>query len=228
MARTCILHEHKKSAILADFWYTIPYMELNKTYDLIAEDWHAQHQNDDWWAGGTDVFTSLVKPGGLVLDVGCGGGMKSRYLIKKGLRVVGIDFSKKMIEIAKREVPEGEFHVLDLHKVGSLGYRFDGIFMQAVLLHIPRSEAVAVLRSMASLLNDGGHLYVAVKDKKEGRPDEGVKQEDDYGYPYKRFFSYFSLDELRDHFAHAGLAIVFEKVAPVGNTRWIEMIGKRI
>lgn len=202
-------------------------MELNETYDLIAEDWHVQHQNDDWWVGGTDAFTVLVKPGGLVLDVGCGGGMKSHYLIKRGLRVVGVDFSEKMIAIAKREVSEGEFHVLDLRMVGSLGRTFDGIFMQAVLLHIPRNEALSVLSTLVQSLVAGGHMYIAVKDKKEGRPDEGMKQEDDYGYSYERFFSYFSIDELRDLIRQVGLTIVFEKITPAGNIRWIEVIGRK-
>ena len=57
-------------------------MDLRATYERIAEDWHGDHRDDDWWIGGADAFTPLIKPGGLVLDVGCGGGRKSRYLIE--------------------------------------------------------------------------------------------------------------------------------------------------
>ena len=38
---------------------------------------------------------------GLVLDAGCGFGDHAIFLAKKGLKVVGFDFSEKAIEIAK-------------------------------------------------------------------------------------------------------------------------------
>jgi len=202
-------------------------MNLKDTYNRIAEDWHNDHRDDNWWAGGTDAFTPLIKPGGLVLDVGCGGGRKSRYLVEKGFRVVGVDFSEKMIEIAKREVPSGEFHALDLRDAKTLGRMFDGIFMQAVLLHVPRADAGAVIKEMAELLAPGGCLYIAVKERRPGQTEEALVQENDYGYPYERFFSYFTLDEIIAYMQDAGLVPMFEQVIPAENTRWIEVIGKK-
>ena len=48
-----------------------------------------------------------------VLDVGCGTGRTSRYLASRGARVVGIDFSEKAIEIARKQSSGGnpEFQV---------------------------------------------------------------------------------------------------------------------
>src|SRR3989344_3605511 len=103
-------------------------MNLKETYNKIAKEWHNDHQTDDWWVSGTDKFIELIKPRGLVLDVGCGGGTKSKYLISRGLKVVGIDISENMINIAKTEVPEGKFIVMDLTEVGDLEDMFDGIF----------------------------------------------------------------------------------------------------
>lgn len=75
-------------------------MNLKETYNKIADDWFKDHKVDDWWVEGTDQFISLLKPGASVLDVGCGAGLKSKYLSEKGLQVVGIDFSDKFIERA--------------------------------------------------------------------------------------------------------------------------------
>ncbi len=83
-----------------------------------------------------------------ILDVGCGAGTKSKYLTDKGLKVVGIDFSDKMIEIAKKQVPSATFLTLDLREVETLEQMFDAIFMQAVLLHIPKNEAEKVIRKI--------------------------------------------------------------------------------
>lgn len=47
----------------------------------------------------------------LVVDLGCGSGLLARELVNAGYRVLGIDISAAMIEIARRRVPEAEFRV---------------------------------------------------------------------------------------------------------------------
>ena len=140
-------------------------MSLKETYNKIAESWHQDHQSDDWWVEGTNTFISFLKKGELVLDVGCGAGTKSKYLLKNGLQVIGIDFSEKMIEIARKEIPQGKFFVMDINDVDKLRENFDGIFMQAVLLHVPKKEVESVLKKAVVKLKVGGYLYIAVKEK---------------------------------------------------------------
>ncbi len=201
--------------------------KMREAYNRIAEDWHQDHKPDTWWIKGTDAFISFLRPGAHVLDVGCGGGTKSAYLIEKGFRVVGIDFSDGMIEIAKREVPEAEFAVMDMKDLSGIRREFDGVFAQASLLHIPKNEVHSVFREFLSRLKPNGYLYVAVKEKNEGQLDEEIKKESDYGYEYERFFSFYTSVELKQYFLDAGLAIVYEDVVPSGKTRWISVIGRK-
>jgi 2-polyprenyl-3-methyl-5-hydroxy-6-metoxy-1,4-benzoquinol methylase len=201
-------------------------MNLKDTYNKIAEDWHKQHQADDWWIEGTDKFVSFLKPGAEVLDVGCGGGFKSKYLIGKGLKVVGIDFSENIIKIAKREVPKAEFFVMDMRDLKDL-HQFDGIFAQASLLHIPKKEITDVLSGLVAKLKIGGYIYVAVKGTQPGKPDEGILEENDLGYSYQRFFSYFTMAELKEHFKNLNLSIVYSETKKFGKTDWLQIIGKK-
>src|SRR3990172_5186854 len=157
-------------------------MNLKETYNKIADNWSKDHKNDTWWIEGTDKFIAFLKRGDRVLDVGCGAGTKSKYLIAKGLDVTGIDFSEKMVEIASREVPRGKFLVLDMKDICALAEEYDGIFIQAVLLHIPKADVPGVLDCVNKKLKNGGYVYVAVKEKKAGGPEEEVLSEDDYGY----------------------------------------------
>ena len=203
-------------------------MDLKSTYNKIAEDWHRDHQSDEWWIEGTEKFISCLASGNLVLDVGCGGGTKSRYLARRGLRVMGIDFSEKMIEIAKREVPEARFEVMDLRDVKNINETFDGIFAQAVLLHIPRQEVEGALETLASKLKSGGCFYLAVKAMKPGGNAEEIVSENDYGYPYGRFFSYYTLEELKKYFSDLRMKISYESVSSSGNTEWIQIIARRV
>jgi trans-aconitate methyltransferase len=203
-------------------------MDLRETYNKIAEDWHKDHHQDDWWVAGTDHFVSLLKHGDSVLDVGCGAGNKSKYLRGKGLVVLGIDFAENLIAIAKRENPDISFGVMDMHDVPSLPQEFDGIFAQASLLHIPKKEAGQVIQSLVSKLKQSGFLYVAVKGQREDGVEEEVKTEDDYGYSYERFFSYFTMEELTNYFEAAGLKIVYKDVKEMRKTDWLQIIGEKI
>ncbi len=203
-------------------------MDLKETYNLIAEDWNKDHDSDDWWIAGTDKFVSFLKPGDLVLDVGCAGGIKSKYLTGKGMRTVGIDLSDKMIEIAKRQMPAGTFITMCLEEVDQLEYLFDGIYMQAVLLHIAKKDVEASLRKIIAKLKDGGYLFVAVKQKNAEGIEEEVRTEDDYGYPYQRFFSYFDASEVEEYMRKCGLEVVFSEVKAMRKTNWIQVIGRKM
>jgi 2-polyprenyl-3-methyl-5-hydroxy-6-metoxy-1,4-benzoquinol methylase len=206
--------------------------DLKNTYNKIAKDWQNDHQSDDWWFEGTGKFVSKFKKGDSILDVGCAGGIKSKFLIDNGLKVTGIDFSENFIEIAKKDVLEGTFLVLDVYDIDRLKGEFDGVFMQAVLLHIPKQEVEELLKKILSKLKKGGYLYVAVKEKKEeGGVDEELRKEDDYGYEYERFFSYFTLEEIKTYFKNLGLEVIYENYAPPSRTtrktNWIQVIGKK-
>ena len=197
-------------------------MDLKSIYNLIAEDWHQEHRNDDWGIVGTNKFVDLLTPGSLILDAGCGGGTISKYLINKGFKVVGIDFSEKMIEISKREVPGagGSFIVMDLASVTELDDTFDAIFLRAVLLHIPKIKVKEIIKKLLKKLKGHGYLYLAVKEKKPDGAEEEVKDDG-------RFFSYFTLEEIKNYLTEAGLKIVFESITPSGKVNWIQVIGQR-
>lgn len=201
-------------------------MDLRETYNLIAEDWHRDHAFDDWWGNGLETFTSLLPPDARVLDAGCAGGVKTRLLVERGFKATGIDFSEKFIEIARRNVPEAEFHVRDIRDASALG-PFDGILLVAVLLHIPKRETVELLRRLSDALAPGGVICASVKRRREGQPEEEVKQEDDYGFPYERFFSYFSEGELAGFFREAGFGIVHEETVAAGSTSWNVLIARK-
>lgn len=49
--------------------------------------------------------------GGTVVDLGCGSGITAELLVQGGCRVVGIDLSESMIEVARRRVAQAQFRV---------------------------------------------------------------------------------------------------------------------
>ena len=201
-------------------------MDLKATYNKIAKDWFNDHKESDWWNESADKFLGLIKPGGKVLDVGCGAGLKTKYLLEQGFEPVGIDFSEEMIKLAKEYCPKVQFFVEDIRQPLGLGM-FDGIFAQAVLLHIPKAEVVKVLQNFYEHLNQPGYLYIVVKELRPGAKDEQNVVESDYDYEYERFFSFFTMPELEGYFKQLGLEVVHKAVVTRADTNWLVVIGKK-
>ncbi len=202
-------------------------MDLKATYNKIAKDWATDHRTDTWWLEGTDTYASFFQPRASILDVGCGSGEKANYLIQRGLDVTGIDFSEEMVALAKERVPGGRFLVRDIHYPLELAGSFDGVFAQAVLLHIPKREVANVLKNIIAPLKQGGYFYAAVKEIRPGGKEEEVMKEHDYGYEYARFFSYFTPEELKRYITDRGFKPVYEKVSTSGKTNWIQVIAQK-
>jgi len=202
-------------------------VDLKSTYNKIAKDWAKDHSKDTWWIDGTDKFLSLLEPKASILDVGCGSGYKSKYMDEKGFNITGIDFSKEMIRLAKKKAPSAKFFTRDINKPLRFGNSFDGIFAHAVLLHIPKKEVTAVLKNIIGLLKTGGFFNVAVKEIWPDQKEEEILKENDYGYDYERYFTYFTSDELKKYIRDAGLEVVAADIKTSGKTNWIQIIARK-
>ena len=202
-------------------------MDLKSTYNKIAKDWTKDHSTDDWWITGTDKFTSYLNRGDSVLDVGCASGVKSEYLSKKGFVITGIDLSEEMIKLAEKRLPHnGFFFIRDIMEPLNLKVTFDGIFAQAVLLHVPKKNIKKVLTNLLNSLKPKGYIYIAVKKLKDGEAEEQFVKENDYGYEYERFFSFYTLDEIVGYLEDLNLKVIYTDTLPIGKTGWIQVIAQ--
>jgi ubiquinone/menaquinone biosynthesis C-methylase UbiE len=93
-----------------------------------------------------------VSPGMSVLDVACGPGYVSEAIRKLGAISTGIDFSEKMVAIAKKMFPGIRFAQGDAQNLSCDDGSFDRVLVNFGLLHLSRpeqacAEAFRVLRS---------------------------------------------------------------------------------
>lgn len=99
-----------------------------------------------------------------VLDVGCGVGRWSLRLAKRGNRVVGVDISRRMVEVAKDRGEalglDCEFLVRDVVSL-DLGKRFDFILGVTVLQHVVEERNLAAAAANLSRhLDRNGRLVL--------------------------------------------------------------------
>ena len=95
------------------------------------------------------------------LEVGCGTGKNTAWLIKKAKYLMAVDLSEEMLKRAKEKVTSGniEFRQADITRSWSFGNRvYDLVTFSLVLEHI--SNLDHVFSEAAKLLRSGGYLYL--------------------------------------------------------------------
>lgn len=108
-------------------------------------------------------FAKLLPPQASVLDLGCGPGLESAWLASKGHSVIGIDYSREMIRLAKKRTKNATFRWGDMRKAGFPPGKFDAIVMSYSLIHIPKLHVASLLRKVHSWLKKKGLVYVAIQ-----------------------------------------------------------------
>jgi 2-polyprenyl-3-methyl-5-hydroxy-6-metoxy-1,4-benzoquinol methylase len=104
-----------------------------------------------------------LKPGGKVLDIGCGNGNISYQLAKSGFAVTGMDISEDAIAEAKRnyQLPNLEFIAVRAENIGTFrDMKFDALICSEVIEHLSEPEKLTMLFS--KYLNPGGIVAVTV------------------------------------------------------------------
>lgn len=165
-------------------------------------------------------FIRLLPKGGTILDVGCGTGRDSAMLFRAGFKVLGIDFSKKMIEFAKKINPRVEYQAMDLENI-KLEDKFDGIWANASLHHIPKSHLPLVLRKIGHLLVDNGVLFIKVK---HGSRDE-LRTNFNYGRNITRWFAFYGVGELKKLVRAAGFKVLSVKTTT--KKEWVDIFARK-
>lgn len=98
-----------------------------------------------------------------VLDVACGPGNISKYLLDRraDFSVVGVDAAFKMIELAKKNVPQATFKVLDCRDILKLKEQYDIIIFGFCFPYINKEDVLKLIVDAYELLNEGGLLYIS-------------------------------------------------------------------
>lgn len=113
------------------------------------------------------VFNSIldcsVVAGQRWLDLGCGAGVLTAELVKRGAQVVALDGSPTMLEAAQHSVPQQSARFIQ-GNVQSLLWSedaaFDGVLCSSVIEYV--DDPNQLLREISRILKDGGSLIISM------------------------------------------------------------------
>jgi SAM-dependent methyltransferase len=189
-------------------------------YDERAEDfWHGTRGHDV--RQNIDALLSAIegKPPFAILDFGCGPGRDLKAYAELGHVAVGLEGSARFAAMAREysgcEVLEQDFLALDLPPA-----RFDGVFANAALFHVPTQELPRVLRELHDTLKPGGVLF---SSNPHGTNEEGWNR--------GRYGAYHDLEAWRRHVSAAGFTELSHYYRPPGLPReqqpWLASVWRR-
>jgi SAM-dependent methyltransferase len=102
---------------------------------------------------------------GLVVEIGCGSGLLTRYLLDAGHRVIATDASPAMLDLARAVVPEAEGFLEVMLPDGAIPQADAIVGVGHALNYLPDAAAVdRALIAMAQALRPGGVLAVDLCD----------------------------------------------------------------
>lgn len=142
-------------------------MNVSETYNRIA-DWFAA--NRDRGLPERKYLDNLIDFAGRnadVLDLGCGTGLPIMdYLLQQGMNVTGVDFSRRMLDIARKNLPEALFLYADMREL-ALDRKFNVIIAWHSFFHLPSTDQPAMFEIFERHLHPGGFLLFT-SGKEEG------------------------------------------------------------
>jgi SAM-dependent methyltransferase len=155
-----------------------------------------------------------------ILDFGCGPGRDLAYFRSLGHEAVGLDGSAQFVKMAREssgcEVLHQDFLALSLPAA-----RFDGVFANASLFHVPRAELPRVLGQLHAALKPRGVLF-----------SSNPRGEDSEGWNGPRYGSYHSLESWRALVTAAGFEELSHYYRPPGKPRseqpWLATVWRRV
>ena len=140
-------------------------------HDRMATEFNQKYDSSSAFRERLQVFTNLfnqyIVPGNSVMDIGCGTGIFSTYLARKGCEVTGIDGSEAMIALAEQKDSSGRVRYvvqsLPLPDVTDFTPQ-DVVLMSSFLEYV--DDLNAMLMQAHALLKPGGLLIISMPNRR--------------------------------------------------------------
>jgi SAM-dependent methyltransferase len=189
-------------------------------YDQHAEDFREGTRDHDVSQNIDALLQSIEgKPPFALLDFGCGPGRDLKVFAGLGHVAIGLEGAARFVEMARAcsgcEVWHQDFLKLELP-----GNRFDGVFANAALFHVPSQELPRVLRQLHATLKPRGVVFAS---NPHGRNEEGWNR--------GRYCAYHDLEAWRRYMSAAGFVELAHYYRPAGLPRgqqpWLASVWRK-
>jgi cyclopropane fatty-acyl-phospholipid synthase-like methyltransferase len=168
-----------------------------------------------------DKLNTHLSPGSTILDIGCGAGVPvDKYLIELGHTVIGIDISERQIELAKQNLPQGNFTVQDMTKLESGEYQMDAVVSFYAIFHTDRENHLDILKKIYGFIKPGGYMLITM-----GASDWEGKEADFFGG--EMYWSHYGAKKNRELVEKIGFDVLLDEIDGSGGEKHQVLLAKK-
>jgi ubiquinone/menaquinone biosynthesis C-methylase UbiE len=172
------------------------------TYGEDVEQYAAVNEDRSFADPLLDRLGSLLSPGAIVADLGCGPGWEAESFERRGFRAIGVDLTPEFLAFASRAHPASGYLAGDFLALPFGGGALDGAWACSSLVHVPWAEIDTALLEVARILRPGGAFLATMQaGSKEGPTASRT-------FPGKAFhYAYYKPGDWHARLERAGFAI---------------------
>jgi len=134
--------------------------DVRRAWDDVAATYAARRDPDGSDAALIDDLLAGLPSGPTVLDVGCGDGARTLANLPAGS--VGLDVSRRGLDLAAEAVPGARLVHGEMSALPFGADRFDGITAYHAVFHVERDRHPTVYEEFARVLRPGGRLLMTL------------------------------------------------------------------
>lgn len=133
---------------------------IRQVWDEVSETYAQRRDPTGSDAALVETLVEQLPADPLVLDVGCGDGARTLANLPAGS--LGLDFSRRGLELASETVPAARLLQADMTALPLADGTADAITAYHAVFHVPRSDHPAVYREFARVLTPGGTVLMTL------------------------------------------------------------------
>jgi len=134
--------------------------DVRRAWDDVAETYATRRDPDGSDADLIDDLLAELPDSPTVLDVGCGDGARTLANLPAG--AVGLDFSRRGLELAAETVTDARLVQGDMTALPVAADSVEGITAYHAVFHVPRERHPEVYREFARVLRPGGVVLMTL------------------------------------------------------------------
>lgn len=142
-----------------------------------------------------------------ILDLGCGIGADTLYLLERGYNVLSCDFSVEALKSIENNIPNSKTLYLDMMKKFSIADKKYSLIIADLSLHYFNNEtAIHIMKEIKRILKDGGVLLARVASVNDFNfgAGQGEKQENNCYFEGAYTKRFFDLEDVNKYFSIIG------------------------
>ncbi len=107
------------------------------------------------------IRTIGIEANDIVIDLCCGNGSITRIIAEKARRILAVDYSKPLLDLAPKNLPNVEFFYSDARKFNFNEFNFNKLIWLFSIQHFTLKESAVILKKAIKSIPKGGRILIA-------------------------------------------------------------------